>query len=623
MRALVVAVAVVALWLAGGPGQAGAQSPPGLAPYARPDQRWSVLYPADRLAPEALPSGAVAFLSAARDAFAVVDTYEPDGDAAGNTGEGHRNRARETLAPLVGEVEVVDFERLTGPRPDLAWWDAVVSYTGPGGLVGRAYYAQPGRAQGDFRVRGVLVGSRGGDPALARLLDAVRDSYLEVRALPLARPGGAPLWAVYSVGTRAVAPEIGLSHFVAIYGRDGRGWRPISRVDLEAVDYQDEAGVAPASVESSRLWLVAEGGVGAHGGTFTLLSFDGTTLRVEVAHAHPSPGAGELQDLLGDGTVEVVLNESDPYVFCYACSVRLVDYRVLRWDGAAFLPVGLRKLPAAAPASAAERRANDRAVELAEAGLYLDAFAEIAPIAGAPSPHPAVLWNHALIDLVLRGRGRVADAYPLLGHAFYGGYDAAVGPMRAYAPADLFDPSSPLVAGTVAQGWESQLAERVERVAGPAIAARPDLAEAYFLRGWARQLARPGSAEALADVARAAQLAPADPLFVMGLLYLRDGALGFGLRQRVAFGAGGTEAAIRATLVAGQPRAYALRVQARQRIVVDRDGAALFDPDGRLVAMGGHRGRLDSVAGVTGDYTLVVFGAGDVEVKVTVPPLGS
>ena len=36
--------------------------------------------------------------------------------------------------------------------------------------------------------------------------------------------------------------------------------------------------------------------------------------------------------------------------------MRLIDYRVLRWDGAGFVEVALQRLPDAAPVSAEDRR---------------------------------------------------------------------------------------------------------------------------------------------------------------------------------------------------------------------------------------------------------------------------
>jgi hypothetical protein len=54
-----------------------------------------------------------------------------------------------------------------------------------------------------------------------------------------------------------------------------------------------------------------------------------------------------------------------------------------------------------------------------------------------------------------------------------------------------------------------------------AIQAQPDLATAYFLRGWATYLTHKHDPQLLADIIHAAQLAPTEPLFTNSLLYLQ------------------------------------------------------------------------------------------------------
>ncbi|MCL5264107.1 MAG: hypothetical protein M1343_02730 [Chloroflexi bacterium] len=54
-----------------------------------------------------------------------------------------------------------------------------------------------------------------------------------------------------------------------------------------------------------------------------------------------------------------------------------------------------------------------------------------------------------------------------------------------------------------------------------AIQAQPDLAGAYFLRGWAINLQSPGNPAALADIERAARLDPKEPLFSQSVAFLR------------------------------------------------------------------------------------------------------
>src|SRR5947209_19935397 len=92
---LAATLAFLALWLL--PATASAQSTPRQTPFVDPDARWSVLYPDDRLKPERLANGATGFVNAARDGFAVVDTYAAGAGAQGNTGEGFRNRTRDTV----------------------------------------------------------------------------------------------------------------------------------------------------------------------------------------------------------------------------------------------------------------------------------------------------------------------------------------------------------------------------------------------------------------------------------------------------------------------------------------------------------------------------------------------
>ena len=47
------------------------------------------------------------------------------------------------------------------------------------------------------------------------------------------------------------------------------------------------------------------------------------------------------------------------------------------------------------------------------------------------------------------------------------------------------------------------------------------MAAAHFLRGWALQIASPGSPDALAEIARAAELEPQEQLYTESLSYLK------------------------------------------------------------------------------------------------------
>ena len=139
-------------------------------------------------------------------------------------------------------------------------------------------------------------------------------------------------------------------HFVAVYTRQGDAWQEIDRMSLDAPalhgtaegdsissDYLRQGDVKAVAVgnDTEGLWIEVDGGVGAHSGVFQLLRFDGTTLTMQIASMSSSPGFGRVADINGDGQNEVVMDTSDPYVFCYACGLRHVSFEVWRWDAAA------------------------------------------------------------------------------------------------------------------------------------------------------------------------------------------------------------------------------------------------------------------------------------------------
>ena len=74
------------------------------------------------------------------------------------------------------------------------------------------------------------------------------------------------------------------------------------------------------------------------------------------------------------------MNDSDPYIFCYACGVRQYWAQFFHWDGQSLKEVTPTPLPAALPAEL--RAFNDRAAELAAASLFADALEQIEQGAG-------------------------------------------------------------------------------------------------------------------------------------------------------------------------------------------------------------------------------------------------
>jgi hypothetical protein len=85
--------------------------------------------------------------------------------------------------------------------------------------------------------------------------------------------------------------------------------------------------------------------------------------------------------------------------------------------------------------------------------------------------------------------------------------------MRPYTPEQLFGPKSVMLSIQIAQGWEKSITSWITETTTLAIAAKSDLAAAYFLRGWGINLTQPGSPAAIADLEKAVQLAPNETLF--------------------------------------------------------------------------------------------------------------
>lgn len=330
------------------------------------------------------------------------------------------------------------------------------------------------------------------------------------------------LWLAHTLGIRNFDPL--QNHVLAIYEKSGESWNEVTRVELAmrdnpedpgvSPDYLGEGGVTQIQVEPSHLWIQVEGGAGAHSGVYGLFSFDGTAFKEEVSSFSSSPGIGRSEDLNNDGLSEVLLDASDPYVFCYACGVRLVSWAIERWDGTQMISVTLSALSDSAPAEVSAF--NQALIDLAQAGLWKDVLATL-DVAGTFSyTEPALEWNLIYARLNAEARRDAAAnqaAYPLLSHLFYGDYEAVMDLLRGAGADGLFTEQSPLVVGTPAEGWVPTLADWIVNTVDPALALKPDLAAAYFLRGWAAYLREYDTAAALPDVQKAAELAPDEALF--------------------------------------------------------------------------------------------------------------
>lgn len=320
-------------------------------------------------------------------------------------------------------------------------------------------------------------------------------------------------WLVVTVGRPKFEPFY--PHFAAVYQDQDGEWVELDRLTLDEAEFIAPESVQPVDLEPSLDWVTIEAGVGAHGGYFALLSWDGSRLRLELSHFSDGPRAGYVgEDLDGDGAREVFLDASNYYVFCYACGV--VDWRtdIYRWDGRRLERVDLEFVPLSAPATADEQ-ANNRAVTMARGYRWKEALREVRSARLLAADDETIRWNAiVIVENAQQRLGYTSEAtYPFLQFVFAGDWDGAVRLLRDVPLAQLFSSSSPIIAGTVAEGWEDALVSEILRVTSAARFAGADVAALEFLRGWALEMQTPGSAEAREAFLRAAALAPNDAFY--------------------------------------------------------------------------------------------------------------
>lgn len=336
-----------------------------------------------------------------------------------------------------------------------------------------------------------------------------------VETTPINMSDGTEVWVSYSVGFRPFEPL--QNHFVRLSRQEAEGWVTLGEVELEFPDVVFNESLT-AVEENDRLWLEIDSGVGAHGGCWDLLSWDGAELTNSVSHCHSTPsGVGDLVDLNGDGRLDVLLNNTNDYVFCYACGVRDPSYEFRTFNGSAWDTVTLQPMTAGDDYVVA---LNNAAVELAKAGLWQDAAQSLSQIEG---DDPTLIWNQTIVGIYEEAHLEYLSftPYPLLQAVFYGDYETPLALMNNYAVTDIFAiENNPLLVGTPAEGWLDPLSESLITETEMALTLHPELAEAHFLHGWATFLVDPENPSVLSDIQNAATLAPTNPLFVDSLLYL-------------------------------------------------------------------------------------------------------
>lgn len=444
------------------------------------------------------------------------------------------------------------------------------------------------------------------------------------------------LWAVYTTGFRSFDPP--QNHAVGIYTQEDGHWVELGWEELVCSDYMDPRAVSQVFLDEQSIWLAVDSGTGAHSGCFDLLRWDGAALTTVVSGFNSSPGAGEVRDVDGDGQPEVVLNATDPYVFCYACGVRLYNISILRWNGTELAPVELTRLPDDTVADL--RDANNRAVELAQASLFPAALPLIDEALGYAPNDKRVYWNHQIIHALADGRRDYAGStpFPLLNWIFYGDWEAALAELDDYTPAQLFDPQKALLQTSAAAGWEEALADWILLFAGPALEAQPDLAPAWFLQGWAHFLKDPGDPAAAASLEKAAQLAPETPLYresrqqvqSRGVVQPADPTVAVvGIPspagvESVRFQPGATIHLLHADLSGGQAQGYELGIGAGQKLFVNGPADVkqwLVTAAGQSLPGVAEAGATRYDIPTTANYTLIVQGSAPAELLLAIPPL--
>ncbi len=345
-------------------------------------------------------------------------------------------------------------------------------------------------------------------------------SITSIEVFPLnTQPPTPRLWAVYSTGMNGFTPDTP-HHFIAIYGYDTSGWHKIDSTELIDPDILFTGSVQQVMLEPSHIWLSLEGGAGAHSGIFNLFMFDGKSLSLKLSGFNATPGVGNMVDLNNDGVLEVVLNATEPYVFCYACNVRLPMFSVYRWTGAELQPVEL--MPVGEDVPAEVRDLNNEMVSLANAWLWKDAGMIAESLSALEPESPTVRWN---LQLMAMNTSALSDeigvsSFPLLAYLFYGDYEGALALLRQYSADEL--PLRLVGSEMCIRDRESVLRDWIYQATDLALAKQPDIATAHFLRGWVTFINDGATDDVRAELAAAVNNAPDEALFLAAKGLLGD-----------------------------------------------------------------------------------------------------
>ncbi|MCK9495529.1 MAG: hypothetical protein M0R75_08535 [Dehalococcoidia bacterium] len=328
------------------------------------------------------------------------------------------------------------------------------------------------------------------------------------------------LWVAVTSGSGIYDLPEPREHVLGVYERVGASWVELANVTLSSGPTYAELELLAAQYAGAS-WIAVNGQTGAHSGTFELLRFDGVALTSAIWWFSSTPAAATIEDLDGVEPPEVVLNATDPYVYCYACGVRAWQEVIYRWvDGQlAEVPLG-----PVTNDSQVVRDTTEVAAIYAQADLWQDALDAASEALALAPDNEDVWWLHQLIERVASDRlgDAGSDPQPFVTNVLAGEYEDAVDLMRPYLPEVALAADGPLIAATVAEGettgatatWVLDYTERALKV-------EPDRAAAHAARAFGLLLDNPEDwSGALAEMETALRLEPQDDFYREAVEYL-------------------------------------------------------------------------------------------------------
>lgn len=345
---------------------------------------------------------------------------------------------------------------------------------------------------------------------LASEFGSAQDASRGVAVRQLETEGEESLFAAYTFGLPPLGPSA--LHVVSIHEARESGWLERDRVELDCVNYLDENSLEQVAIEPTGLWLAVKGGAGAHGGCLEILRWDGQALSLVISSFNSIPDAGSVTDLNGDGRLDLLLNNSDPYIFCYACGLQLYQARFFHWDGEKLAEAAPRLLPEDRPIHL--RAINSHALALAEAGLYAHALDDIERAEIAAPSDQTVQWNAHWIrhHLEVSRQLSLVSPFPLLSHVFAGDWDFSFEVLWSMGPSSLFS-ETPIPASSAAFGFEQTVGHLLVQYGNSALLVQPERADIHAVSAWGRFLLDKDDPSVLSGLEKSAELSPGDSRF--------------------------------------------------------------------------------------------------------------